>query len=190
MEQENIIHEPKRELLHVTPMPLPSNEFLPRLQKIINTNNVFKIMDQLNFHNSGANKSIHTHTHTHTLPIIQKFMVEYKLWDEFRNNFPKNSRYTLGAKIDLLFLDTLEALFTASYLSKQEKLPYLRRASVKLDSLKFFLQIAWEIKALDNKKYEALSKELYETGRMLGGWMRNVEKETPPFPGKSRERRK
>lgn len=89
----------------------------------------------------------------------------------------------MGAKVDTAFLDTLELLFAASYLGKHEKLPYLRKASSNLDLLKFFLQIAWEIKTLDNKKYTKLSELLNEIGRMLGGWMRNVEKETPATGG-------
>ncbi len=98
----------------------------------------------------------------------------YKLWDEYRNHFPKKSRYALGGKIDILFLDTIEFLFTASYLGKEQKLPVLQRAGSKLDLLKFFLQVAWELKALDNRKYIALSEPLAEIGRMLGGWMKGL----------------
>jgi len=104
----------------------------------------------------------------------------YKLWHEILDHISKKSRYTLGAKIDSLFIETLELLFIASYLSKEEKLPYLKKSAVKLDLLKFFLQISWEIKALDTKKYIALSEPLNEIGKMLGGWIRNVEKETLP----------
>jgi len=131
-------------------------------------------MSQLNFHNNNAGKSIHTHTHTP--PIIQRFVTTYKLWDEFRDHFPKKSRYTLGEKIDEYFLETIALLFAAGYLAKQEKLPYLKRAGVKLDLLKFFLQIAWELKSLDNKKYIILSEYLNEIGRMLGGWERQLTK--------------
>ncbi|MBI1956994.1 MAG: diversity-generating retroelement protein Avd [Candidatus Niyogibacteria bacterium] len=113
------------------------------------------------------------------MPILQKFISAYKLWNEFVTHFPKKSRYTLGEKIDSLFVDTIELLFTAGYLSKEQKLPYLQRANGKLDLLKFFLQIAWELKAIDNKKYIALSKQLDEIGKMLGGWMRGIQK-TPP----------
>ena len=77
-------------------------------------------------------------------------------------------------KIDSLFLETMESMFVASYLSKESKLPYLRKAAAKLDLLKFFLQVSWEIKALDNKKYAALSEKLGEIGRMLGGWLKSV----------------
>ena len=104
----------------------------------------------------------------------------YKLWNAIRNNIPKQSRFTLGAKIDALFLDTIEFLFIASYLAKEQKLPVLQRANSRLDLLKFFLQIGWELKLVDTKKYSVLSESLDEIGRMLGGWMRGLQKETPP----------
>ena len=105
------------------------------------------------------------------LPINQKFIEAYKLWDQYRKNFPKSSRFTLGTKIDDYFLNILELIFLASILTKEEKLPYLKKASTKLDLLKFLMQIAWELKILENKKYIELSEKLYEIGRMLGGWI-------------------
>jgi len=119
------------------------------------------------------------------LPIIGRFIVVYKLWHEIQDHLSKKSRYTLGSKIDDCFLETLECMFIASYLSKEAKLPYLKKATLKLDLLKFFLHVSWEIKALDTKKYIALSEPLDEIGKMLGGWMRGISsKETPPrHPG-------
>ncbi|OHA52036.1 MAG: hypothetical protein A3A97_00610 [Candidatus Terrybacteria bacterium RIFCSPLOWO2_01_FULL_40_23] len=67
-------------------------------------------------------------------------------------------------------------LFIASYLSREEKLPYLHKASAKLDLLKFFLQISWELKVIDNKKYITLSEQLNEVGKMLGGWSKGLQK--------------
>lgn len=121
------------------------------------------------------NDQLNSSTHTHTvLPIIQRFIAIYKRWDEFRDHFPKKSRYAIGAKIDSLFIEIAELLFIARYLGGQNKLPSLQKAAGKLDLLKFFLQIAWELKTLDNKKYIALSEPLNEIGKMLGGWMRNT----------------
>jgi len=77
----------------------------------------------------------------------------------------------LGGKIDELFTDVIGLIFTASRLNRENKLPVILEASIKLDSLKFFLQIAWEIKALDNRKYVLISEVLDEVGRMLGGWL-------------------
>lgn len=89
-------------------------------------------------------------------------------------HIPKTSRHTLGQKIDACFLETTELVFTASYLSKPQKRPYVQKATGKLDVLKLFLRLAWEIKALDNKKYIALSEKLDEIGRMLGGWNKHL----------------
>ena len=50
----------------------------------------------------------------------------------------------------------------------------------QVDLLKFFLQIAWEINSLENKKFIALSEPLNEVGKMLGGWYRQLEKQTQP----------
>ena len=140
-------------------------------------------MAEQNFHEINKNLPI-TPPPIGVLPIIQKFVSVYKLWSEIKIHFPKTSRYTLGAKIDGYFLETIEVLFIASYLSKQEKIPYLKKASVKLDLLKFFLQIAWESKSLEKKQYIVLSVPLNEIGKMLGGWIKGIQKETPANDGR------
>jgi len=81
----------------------------------------------------------------------------------------------LGSKIDSLFVETIESVIKALHLSRGEKLLCLTQGSVKLDLLKFFLQLAWEIKALDNKKYIRLSEKLDEIGKMLGGWIKSIK---------------
>lgn len=101
------------------------------------------------------------------------------MWYGFMPHISKSSKYTLGAKIDILFLDAIELIFIAGYLPKQSKPSYLQKAIAKLDLLKLFLQIIWEIKALDTKKYVLLSQPLNEIGKMLGGWHRQASKENP-----------
>jgi len=114
---------------------------------------------------------------------LQKLVAAYKLYHEYLPHFPKTSRYTLGEKTDSLFVEIVEYVVVASYLSKQDKLPYLKKAALKLDVLKFFLQVAWEIKALDTKKYITLSEHLDEIGRMQGGWIKQLSKENPARDG-------
>lgn len=108
------------------------------------------------------------------MPIIQHLISTYKLWHEFLPHITKDARYTLGAKIDSSLIETIEAVFIASFLAKEKKIPYIQRASTKLNVAKFFLQVAWEIKALDNKKYILISEQLTYIGKMLGGWLRNL----------------
>jgi len=94
---------------------------------------------------------------------------------------PKTHRYSLGEKIDKLFIDTIEAIVTASFLSLKEKEPFVRFAIRKLDTLKVFLMMLWEAKSLDSKKYVALSLKLDEVGKNLGGWrgklLKDMEKQ-------------
>ncbi len=103
----------------------------------------------------------------------------YKTWYGYRDSFPKKSRYTLGDKIDNRFLAILELLYTASYQSRDEKLPTIQRALSGTDTLKFLLQVAWEVRALDNKKYTELSEGLQEVGRQIGGWRKGLQTKTP-----------
>lgn len=102
------------------------------------------------------------------------------MWQEFLPHFPKRSKYTLGNKIDSLFVEILELIFIAVYLPREHKSPYIKKSIGKVDLLKFFLQISWEINSLENKKYIALSEPLNEVGRMLGGWHKQLEKQTQP----------
>lgn len=108
------------------------------------------------------------------ISIIQRLIHTYELWHGFLPHIPKDARYTLGAKVDSAFIETVEAVFRASLLTKDKKVAFIEEASTKLDLVKFFLQITWEIKALDNRKYALISAELNEIGRMLGGWIRQA----------------
>lgn len=103
----------------------------------------------------------------------------YKIWYGYRDNIPKRSRYTLGDKIDNRFLQILELLQIASYQSREQKLPTLERALSAIDTLKFFLRIAWEIHVFDDKKYATLSEGLEEVGRQTGGWRKGLQTKTP-----------
>ncbi len=81
----------------------------------------------------------------------------------------------MGLKIDSLFLESIENIFISTHKSREQKVFYLKKASDTFDVLKFLLQIAWELKVLDNKKYINLSAKLNEIGRMLGGWLKQTK---------------
>ena len=102
------------------------------------------------------------------------------LWYGYYQTLPKTQRYSLGQRIDTLFVEIIEAVATASFLRREEKLPYVRRAIQKLDALKILLMVLWETKTLDNKKYATLSSPLDEIGRMLGGWNGQLVKQNSP----------
>ena len=104
----------------------------------------------------------------------------YQLWHEYHAILPKTHRYTLGTKIDTLFIELIEALAVATFLSREEKLPFVRIAIRKLDTIKVLLLILFETKSLDSKKFIALSELADEIGRMLGGWHGQLTKQNSP----------
>lgn len=68
----------------------------------------------------------------------------------------------------------LEAIIIASNLSKQEKLPLLRKASTKIDLLRVFFKLGKDLKIIENKKYTELERDVAEIGKMLGGWIKTT----------------
>lgn len=111
--------------------------------------------------------------------VLEKIKSGYIVWHGYHDTLPKTQRYSLGNKIDKIFVEVLEIVAFATFTAKKERLPYVTQASRKFDTLKILLMILWEIKSIDNKKYIALSITLDEVGKMLGGWLGQLEKQNP-----------
>ena len=108
------------------------------------------------------------------MPIVIKLHESYKQWHGFLGALPRLTRYTLGVKIDNLFTESLELALLAGYAARPKKPDIIDRLSSKIDCLKFFLKVLWELKGIDTKKYTALSRTLEEIGKMVGGWMKSI----------------
>ncbi len=111
--------------------------------------------------------------------MLEHIKQAYLLWHEYHSTLPKLHRYTLGERIDTLFIETMEATFAAAFLQREEKKPYVRLAIRKLDTLKLLVLVLWETKSLDDKKYIALSLKVDEAGKMLGGLQGQLTKNSP-----------
>lgn len=110
------------------------------------------------------------------LPLLQKAKGAYVIWYGYYQILPKLHRHSLGQRIDTLFIEIIEAISTASFLSRDEKHPYVRLAIRKVDTLKILLMVLWETKSVDNKQYIVLSMQIEEIGKMLGGWSGQLTK--------------
>lgn len=117
---------------------------------------------------------------TNFLPVLTKTKSTYILWFSYYTKLDKTHRYTLGQKIDNLFIEIIEAIAIATFLDKTEKQPWVRLAIRKLDTIKVLLLILFETKSLDNKKYIYLSESIEEIGKMLGGWNGQLTKQNSP----------
>lgn len=112
------------------------------------------------------------------IPLLQKTKDLYLLWYSYYKSLPKEHRYTLGQKVDNLLAEIIEVVASAAFLPPAEKAPYLKIAIRKTDAVKIFVMLLWETKSIDNKKYLSLADKLNEIGRMLGGWLGQLLKNT------------
>lgn len=104
----------------------------------------------------------------------------YLLWYGYYTTLPKVHRHSLGQRTDIFFIEIIEAIAIAGFLSREAKLPYIKIAIRKTDTLKILLMVLWETKSLDNKKYIALSLKIDAIGKMLGGWNGQITKQNSP----------
>ena len=112
--------------------------------------------------------------------MLIKTKEAYRSWHTSLSNINRVDRYTIGTKIDDNFLSMLEIIFRATFAyDKFEKLSLVAQAIGKNDMIKFFLQLGWEQKVLDHTIYGKIILLLDETGRMLGGWKKNLQEKTP-----------
>ena len=114
------------------------------------------------------------------MPLLGALKSAYTLWHESHLTLPKINRNCPRRKIDELYIESMEAVSAAAFLSRDEKMPYVRLATRKIDTLKLLLMILWETKSLDTKKYAALSQRMDEVGKMLGGWQGQILKNSTP----------
>jgi hypothetical protein len=112
--------------------------------------------------------------------VLVRAKESYRAWHNHLVNIKRVDRYTIGTRIDEIFLSLLELIFRATFAyDKFEKLSLVSQAIGKADLLKFFLQLGWEQKVLDHTIYGQLILLLDEVGRMLGGWKKSLQEKTP-----------
>lgn len=110
------------------------------------------------------------------MPVLEKTKSVYRLWQKTAETLPKPFRFGLGSRIENLFTEILRLQFLAQFSRPSEKELLVRDCIVQFDTLKFFLQIAWENNHIKEKIFIALSKDLSEIGKELLGWKNFLEK--------------
>lgn len=99
----------------------------------------------------------------------------------------RDERFGIGKRIDELLLLALEHLREASYTSGNGKIILLGKVLQHTDLLRFFLQLAWEGKMIEQKQYLLLAVEIESLGKMVGGWRKGLLAKTPPKEGGERK---
>lgn len=86
-------------------------------------------------------------------------------------------RYSIGQKVFELLLEFLVAVHQAQYLPPALKRASLEAISPNFDTVKILIRLARKLEIIDEKKYLALTQELQQIGRMLGGWIKTLPKQ-------------
>lgn len=118
------------------------------------------------------------HKQSNFPPVIEHLKNAYKRWILIERNLPKCERYGLGQKIDFLFTDLLDILQKASFSPIDSKILLLGQSLTKIDSLRFFIQLCWELKLIPPKQFTLIGQEIEDMGRMVGGWYKGLKTKT------------
>lgn len=89
-------------------------------------------------------------------------------------NIERTARFGIGNKVDQLFLELLELLRKAGYTPINKKIILLESVSEHIDSLRFFIQLLWELRLISNPQYISLAADMEDLGKMVGGWKKGL----------------
>ncbi|HEY4511346.1 MAG TPA: four helix bundle protein [Candidatus Paceibacterota bacterium] len=109
--------------------------------------------------------------------MLEKLKDGYTLWHRCHELMPKTQRYSLGNRIDKLFIEAIEATATAAFLPPQEKVAWVRLALRKTDVIQVLLLICLETDSFEEKHFVDVSMKLAEIGKDLGGWNGKLTKQ-------------
>lgn len=96
------------------------------------------------------------------------------IWVNIVPHIAKSSRFTIGTRIEQVFLDLLEQTYIAYFSSKEQKATKVTECILALDVLKFLISVAWEGKIISNQHFEDVAMKLQEVGKMFGGWQNQL----------------
>ncbi|MGA2738569.1 MAG: diversity-generating retroelement protein Avd [Bryobacteraceae bacterium] len=89
-------------------------------------------------------------------------------------NFPRTHRFTVGERLTAHGLDLLTSLVEAGY--ARQKVELLEQASRKVNSTRYLLRLAKNLRLMSLEAYGFSAEKLDEIGRMVGGWSKAAAK--------------
>ncbi len=110
-----------------------------------------------------------------TVPVAVGKTYDFVLWLVQKvENFPKAHRFTVGERLTAQGLDLLSMLVEAAY--ARQKSDLLEQASRKVNSTRYLLRMAKDLKLMSIDSYGHSAERLDEIGRMVGGWSKAMAK--------------
>ncbi len=88
--------------------------------------------------------------------------------------FPRQQRFVMAEAVQRTALRFQERLIEAA--RAEDPMPLLRQADVDLTKLRFYLRLCRDLHLMSMGQYAHAARMINEVGRLLGGWMKKVEK--------------
>ncbi len=106
--------------------------------------------------------------------ILVKVFDYWKILVPVLSKFPRQYKFSLGERMQNLASELMEILVEAYYSPRDQKKALLARANIKIEILRRYLRLAYELGLYSSKVYERLAASLNEIGRMAGGWLKSL----------------
>jgi len=112
--------------------------------------------------------------------ILDNLIVYQKTYDMIQygyqalKQFPRSEKYTFAAEIKMTMIELLKLIISTN--KKYHKKTTMRKVDTQLELLRTYLRLARDLEFLSFKKYEIWSKQLEEIGKLIGGWMKSINK--------------
>ncbi len=89
------------------------------------------------------------------------------------NRFPKSQRFVLGQQIQNQMLEIGKMIVHANKL--KQKRGKLYEIDIELEKLRLMMRLAKDLGLISVKRYGILCERTDEIGRLLGGWLKQVD---------------
>jgi hypothetical protein len=107
------------------------------------------------------------------MPVAVVKVYDFVLWLVQKvENFPRGYKFTVGDRLTAQGLDLMTTLVEAAYSRDKEDL--LQHANRKINSTRYLLRLAKDLKLMSIDSYGFSAEKLDEIGRMVGGWRKAV----------------
>lgn len=107
--------------------------------------------------------------------ILQKIESLYIEILPILKKYPKTEKYTLAEKTENFYLDAIEEIYWSTY-NRSDRAAHLSNARIKFQMVSFQFRIARRMGFVSEGLYEKISVEIIEVGKMISGWIKNVDK--------------
>jgi len=90
------------------------------------------------------------------------------------NKFPRSQKFVLGDRIQRKVMDVQECCLRAYY--GRSKRSELMEANLQLEVIRHLVRLSYSLRLISSKAYGVISSKIDEIGRMIGGWIKSVDR--------------